>query len=135
MPCIAKKTFEEAASAGALLIDQVKGNQPLLHQSVEQVCQAKAPVDQHTSIDENKRSRHETRVVEVFDPDAALAGTEWDDHVGAVIRVSRTTHTRVTETGLWKTASKVAYYACPFIPPAATRAQVIRHHWAIEKAQ
>jgi len=26
-------------------------------------------------------------VVEVFDPDAALADTEWADHVGAVIRV------------------------------------------------
>jgi len=31
MPCIVKKTFEEAAAAGALLIAQVKDNQPTLH--------------------------------------------------------------------------------------------------------
>jgi hypothetical protein len=38
MPCIVKKTFEEAAAAGALLIAQVKDNQPTLHQCAEQVC-------------------------------------------------------------------------------------------------
>jgi len=132
MPCTAKKTFEQAAAAGALLIAQVKDNQPILHQRVEQVCQAKAPLDQHTSTEENKRSRHETRLVEVFDPGAALADTEWRDHVGAIIRVSRTTHTRITETGLWKTASEVAYFASDFILPAATCAHAIRGHWTIE---
>src|SRR5215470_18744649 len=121
MPCTAKKTFAQAAAAGALPIAQVKDNQPILHQRVEQVCQAKAPLDQHTSTEENKRSRHETRLVEVFDPGAALADTEWRDHVGAIIRVSRTTHTRITETGLWKTVSEVAHFASDFILPAATR--------------
>ena len=96
------------------------------------MCQAKAPLDQHTSTEENKRSRHETRLVEVFDPGAALADTEWRDHVGAIIRVSRTTHTRITETGLWKTASEVAYFASDFILPAATCAHAIRGHWGIE---
>src|SRR5215470_6662375 len=62
MPCTAKKTFAQAAAAGALPIAQVKDNQPILHQRVEQVCQAKAPLDQHTSTEENKRSRHETRL-------------------------------------------------------------------------
>src|SRR5215470_233374 len=87
MPCTAKKTFAQAAAAGALPIAQVKDNQPILHQRVEQVCQAKAPLDQHTSTEETKRSRHETRLSEVFDPGAALADTEWRDHVGAIIRV------------------------------------------------
>ena len=132
MPCTAKKTFEQAAAAGALPIAQVKDNQPILHQRVEQVCQAKAPLDQHTSTEENKRSRHETRLVEVFDPGAALADTEWRDHVGAIIRVSPTTHTPITEAGLWKTASEVAYFASDFILPAATCAHAIRGHWAIE---
>src|SRR5271169_3914923 len=51
-----------------LVIAQVKDNQPTLHQHVEQVCQSKAPVDQDTSRDANRRSRDETRLVEVFDP-------------------------------------------------------------------
>jgi hypothetical protein len=109
MPCIVKKTFEEAATAGALLIAQVKDNQPTLHQCAEQVCQTSTPVDQTTAKDAKRRSRDETRIVEVFDPNAALADTEWADHVGAIIRVSRTAHARQTATGLWKTSSEVAY--------------------------
>jgi hypothetical protein len=45
MPCIVKKTFEEATAAGALLIAQVKDNQPTLHQCAERVCQTSTPVD------------------------------------------------------------------------------------------
>src|SRR5271169_3325918 len=119
MPCTVKKTFEASAAAGALLIAQVKDNQPTLHQHVEQVCQSKTPVDQDTSRDANRRSRDETRLVEVFDPDAALADTEWAEHVGAVIRVSRTTHRRVTATGLWETTSEVAYFVCECRPRSA----------------
>src|SRR5262249_46222490 len=73
MPCIVKKTFEEAAAAGALLIAQVKDNQPTLHQCAERVCQTSTPVDQTTTKDAKRRSRDETRIVEVFDPNAALA--------------------------------------------------------------
>ena len=51
MPCIVKKTFEEAATAGALLIAQVKDNQPTLHQRAEQACQTSIPVDQTTTKD------------------------------------------------------------------------------------
>jgi predicted transposase YbfD/YdcC len=57
---------------------------------------------------------------------------EWADHVGAIIRVSRTTHTRQTATGLWKTSSEVAYFVCEFLLPAVVCDQAIRHHWAIE---
>jgi hypothetical protein len=135
MLCIVKKTFEEAAAAGALLIAQVKDNQPTLHQRAEQVCQTSTPVDQTTTKDAKRRSRDETRIVEVFDPNAALADTEWADHVGAIIRVSRITHARQSATGLWKTSNEVAYFVCEFLLPAALCAQAIRHHWAIEKAQ
>jgi len=68
----------------------------MLHQWCEQVCQAKAPVDQNTARDTKRRSRDETYLVEVFDPDAALADTEWGDHIAAIIRVSRIAHRRVT---------------------------------------
>ncbi len=132
MPCTVKKTFEEAAAAGALLIAQIKDNQPTLHQCVEKLCQTKTPVDQHTTRDKKRRSRDETRLVEVFDPDAALADTEWAGHVGAVMRVSRIIHKRASATGMWKTTSEVAYFACEFILPAALCALAIRNHWAIE---
>lgn len=103
-----------------------------MHQRIAQVCETATPVDQDTSTDTKRRSRDETRVVEVFDPDAALAGTEWADHVGAIVRVSRTTHKRVTATGLWDTSIEVAYFVCEFLLPAATCAHAIRHHWGIE---
>lgn len=103
-----------------------------MHQRAEQVCQTTAPVDQNTTRDAKRRSRDETRVVEVFDPHAVLADTEWADHVGAIIRVSRTTHKRVTATGLWETSSEVVYFVCEFLLPAALCAQAIRNHWAIE---
>jgi len=89
-------------------------------------------VDQHTTRDKNRRSRDETRLVEVFDPHAALAGTEWVDLVGAIIRVSRTTHKRITATGLWTTTREVAYFVGEYLLPAALCARAIRHHWAIE---
>src|ERR1700747_727860 len=110
MPCIVKKTFEEAAAAGSLLIAQVKDNQPTLHQRAEQVCQTSTPVDQTTTKDAKRRSRDETRIVEVFDPNAALADTEWADHVGAIIRVSRSTHARQTATGYLTTFQGVAIF-------------------------
>ena len=122
MPCIVKKTFEEAAAAGALLIAQVKDNQPTLHQRAEQVCQTSIPVDQTTTKDAKRRSRDETRVVEVFDPNAALADTEWADHVGAIIRVSRTTHARQTATGLGRRpASSRISSASSCCPPVFDR--------------
>ena len=96
------------------------------------MCETATPVDQDTSTDTKRRARDETRVVEVFDPDAALAGTEWADHVGAIVRVSRTTHKRVTATGLWDTSIEVAYFVCEFLLPASLCAQAIRQHWAIE---
>jgi predicted transposase YbfD/YdcC len=71
-------------------------------------------------------------LVEVFDPDAALADTEWAQHVGAIIRVSRTTHRRASATGLWETTSEVAYFVCQVVLPAALCARAIRDHWAIE---
>jgi len=114
------------------MIAQVKDNQPTLHRRVEQACAARPPVDQHTTRDQNQHSRDETRLVEVFDPHNALADTEWAEHVGAIIRVSRTTHRRVTATGMWQTTSEIAYFVCAFLLPAALCAQAIRNHWGIE---
>jgi hypothetical protein len=56
---------------------RVNDNQPTLLQRAEQACQTTAAVDQNATWDTKRRSRDETRVVEVFDPYAALADTEW----------------------------------------------------------
>ncbi len=68
----------------------------------------------------------------MFDPAGALAGTEWDEHVGAVFRVQRTTHRRITATGLWQTTCETAYFVAGYILPAAIAARAIRDHWGIE---
>jgi predicted transposase YbfD/YdcC len=132
MPCTVKKTLELAAATDALLIAQVKDNQPTLLQRVEQACAAHPPVDHHTTRDQNQHARDETRRVEVFDPQGALVDTEWSDHVGAIIRVSRTTHRHIAATGLWHTTSEIAYFVGEFLLPAKLCAQAIRNHWAIE---
>jgi len=85
-----------------------------------------------TTRDTKRRSRDETYLLEVFDPDAALADTEWGDHIAAIIRVSRIAHRRVTAKWFWETTSEVVYFVTEFPLPAATCARTVRHHWAIE---
>ena len=114
------------------MIAQVKENQPSLHHRVQQICQANTPLNSDTSRSENRRSRDETRLVEVFDPAGALSGTEWAEHVGAVLRVQRTTHRRITATGMWKTTHETAHFVTEYILPAAIGARAIRDHWGIE---
>lgn len=99
---------------------------------MEQICQANAPLDRDTSTAASRRSRDETRLVEVFDPAGALVGSEWAEHVGAVVRVNRVTHRRVTATGMWETTRETAHFVCEYILPAAVCARAIRDHWAIE---
>ena len=121
---MSKKAFVRAAEAGAVLIAQVKENQRSLHHRVQQICQANPPLDSDTNRSQNRRSRDETRLVEVFDPADAL--------VGAVFRVQRTTYRRITATGLWETTHETAHFVTEYILPAALAASAIRDHWGIE---
>ena len=45
MPCTVKKTFEAARETGNFLIAQVKANQPILHEKLEEICAADPPAD------------------------------------------------------------------------------------------
>jgi hypothetical protein len=45
MPCTVKKTFEAARDTGNVLIAQVKANQPILHQTLEAICDVEPPID------------------------------------------------------------------------------------------
>ena len=84
-----KKTFETAADAQAHLIVQLKDNQPTLCRKAEAVCNDTKPLSGVQTVDSKKRNRHETRIVAVFDARPAVAGTEWQPHVAAIIAVER----------------------------------------------
>ena len=130
MRCTAEKTFEAAAQAGIALIVQVKGNQPTLHQQMQQLSATTAPLGSACSHDKG-RNRDERRTVAVFNPANELADTGWP-HVAAIIRVERRVYTRNTATGLLRYSTETAFYVSN-TPVTATRAaKAIRAHWRIE---
>jgi hypothetical protein len=127
-----KKTFEAAAAAKAHLIVQLKDNQLALCRRAEAVC-ANAPLLSGVrTIDAKRRNRHETRLVGAFDATPAVAGTEWQPFVAAIIKVERIVLTFQPATGLWKRSQEVALYLSSRPIKAADAARVIRGHWGIE---
>jgi predicted transposase YbfD/YdcC len=131
-PCTRKKTFEAAAAANAHLIVQLKENQPTLRQKAEAVCATAKPLSSDKRVDQKRRNRHETRAVAVFDAKLAIAGTEWESHVAAIIRVERTVFHFQPATGYWKRSSEISFYASSRPIAAKTAATAVRQHWGIE---
>ena len=131
MRCTAKKTFEAAAAANLVLIVQVKGNQPTLHQRIQQLSVTSAPLGSARSHDKG-RNRDERRTVTVFDPACGLADTDWQPHVAAVICVERDVYTRNAATGLLRHTAETAFYVANTPLTAARAAEAVRAHWAIE---
>jgi predicted transposase YbfD/YdcC len=129
---LSKKTFEAAAAAQAHLIVQLKDNQPTLCRSVEVVCKKSKPLSAVQTIDRNKRNRHETRTVAVFDARRTVAETEWQPHVAAIVAVERKVLTFQPATGLWKSSSESSFYLSNRPVRADTAAAAIREHWGIE---
>jgi predicted transposase YbfD/YdcC len=127
-----KKTFEAAALADAHLIVQLKDNQPTLCQKVEALCEAAAPSSSVKTVDRNKRNRHETRTIRVFDATAAVVETEWESHVAAIIQVERDVIVRQAATGLWKRSLETSVYLSNRSVTAKIAADAIRNHWGIE---
>ena len=105
-----KKTFEAAALANAHLIVQLKDNQPTLCQNVDSLCEAAEPLSSVKTVDSNRRNRHETRTITVFDATAAVAQTEWQPHVAAIIQVERDVNVRQADTGFWKRSLETSIY-------------------------
>jgi predicted transposase YbfD/YdcC len=114
------------------LIAQVKANQPALHHAIATLCDTAAPLESIQTADKTRRSRDETRTVEVFAPGDSLADTEWDGHIRGFIRVNRDRLTRSAATGLWRDTSETALFVSDVVLPAARCAKAIRHHWHIE---
>jgi DDE family transposase len=130
-----KKTFEAAADAQAHLIVQLKDNQPTLSRKVETVCNDIKPLSAVETVDRKKRNRHETRTVAVFDARPAVAGTEWQPHVAAIIAVERRVFTFKPATGLWTSSRESAFYLSNRPILAGQAADAIRKHWGIENKQ
>jgi predicted transposase YbfD/YdcC len=127
-----KKTFEAATIANAHLIVQLKENQPTLCQNVEAVSASAEPQSSVRTIDQKRRNRHETRAVTVFDAASAVAGTEWEPHVAAIVKVERAINVRQSATGLWKLSLETSFYLSGRPVAANLAAHAIRKHWAIE---
>ena len=84
------------------------------------------------TIDDKCRNRHETRIVGVFDAAPAVADSEWETHVAAIIAVERTVHAFQPATGLFKTSNKSSFYLSNRPIGAEQAAAAIRGHWGIE---
>jgi hypothetical protein len=110
----------------------LKDNQLALHRRVETVCAKATPLSGVRTVDAKRRNRHETRIVGVFDAAAAVAGTEWQPFVAAIVKVERTVLSFQPATGLWKRSQENALYLSSRPIAAAQAACVIRGHWGIE---
>jgi hypothetical protein len=130
-----KKTFKAAADAQAHLIVQLKDNQLTLCHKAETVCNDTKPLSGVQTLDSKKRNRHETRTAAVFDAKPVVAGTEWEPHVAAIIRVERRVLTFQPATGLWKSSRESAFYLSNRPVLAGQAADAIRKHWGIENKQ
>jgi hypothetical protein len=131
MPCIVKKTFEAALSSGNDLIVQVKDNQSGLVGRLE-TCIAETDGQSTDRTLQEARNRQEERIVTVYDPAKALAGTDWGPLIKSLIVVQRRTKIYNPANGLWRSREEVAYYVASYVAPAQTFAKAIRAHWGIE---
>jgi hypothetical protein len=131
-PCTRKKTFEAAAAANAHLIVQLKDNQPILRYEAEAICATATPLSCESRVDKNRRNRHETRAVAVFEAKQAVAGTEWEPHVAAIIRIERAVLRFLPATGRWQPSREISFYLSSRPITAKIAATVVRNHWAIE---
>ncbi len=115
------------------MIVQIKDNQPTLFSEVEAACATAEPLSSERSIDKNRRNRHETLAVAVFEAKPAVAETEWEPHVAAIIRVERTVHHFQPATGRWTRSFETSFYLSNRPLEAQTAAAAVRQHWGIEK--
>jgi hypothetical protein len=68
----------------------------------------------------------------VFEAKPAVAETEWEPHVAAIIRIERSVLHYQPATGYWEPSSETSFYlsSCPIA--AKTAAAAVRQHWRIE---
>ena len=99
---------------------------------ISQASVANAPLARHETIDANKRTRHESRTVEVFDAAPALEKTTWNGLIARIIKVKRSTLIRRAKDGMWDRREETSFYVCSAPVSAKKAASAIRSHWSIE---
>ena len=100
-------------------------------QQAEILCASQDPASTDTSVTKG-RNRHETRTAELFSATSAVAATEWQSLIRAIVRITRDVLHRNAKTGLWSSTSEVAYYVLSSPASAHRAATAIRGHWHIE---
>jgi len=68
----------------------------------------------------------------VFDAAPAVADTEWETHVAAIIAVERTVHAFQPADGRFKTSNEISFYLSNRPIDAQSAAVAVRGHWGIE---
>ena len=68
----------------------------------------------------------------MFDATTAVAETEWQSHVAAIVQVERNVIVRQADTGLWKRSLETSIYLSNRKVTAKIAADAIRKHWGIE---
>ena len=68
----------------------------------------------------------------MFDAAPAVADTQWETLVAAIIAVERTVHAFQPATGLFKTSSELSFYLSNRAIAAEQAAAAVRGHWGIE---
>jgi len=101
-------------------------------QIIERVAQIDPALSSFESFDDKKRSREESRKVDVFDASSALENTDWDGLIVRVIKVTRATLLRRAKDRTWDLRLDISYYACSSPVTADKAADAIRGHWGIE---
>jgi predicted transposase YbfD/YdcC len=126
-----KETFVAAAETNSYVVAQVKGNQPTLLHTLEDLTEARAPIDQCEIKDKIAHGRQERRRVETFNV-AGHLGPDWNELGVTVARVTRLTWHKNAESGMWKSTNDTALYLSQKDMSAAHFGAAIRGHWEVE---
>lgn len=132
MPCTVKKTFLAARKANSHLLVQLKANQAGLLRKAKVIAAHTTPLACHETVDANRRTRHETRRIEVFGVLREFSKTPWNGLIVRLIRVTRTTLVRRAKDGMWERREEISFYVCSAAISAEKAARAIRSHWGVE---
>ncbi len=114
------------------MLVQVKENQPSLLRIIERISRTDTALSSSESFDDKKRSREESRKVDVFDASPTLENTDWDGLIVRVIKVTRATLVRRAKDRSWELRFDISFYVCSAPITARKAADAIRGHWSIE---
>lgn len=98
---------------------------------MQALCETQSPISQRKTDDPIRHGRQEHRTIEVFDVRNKL-GSDWDNLILAVARVSRLTWHKDTKSGMWLPTEERSYYASQIMLPALDMSNIIRGHWGTE---